>query len=68
LILSPWAVRSILTTQAFLEQKLLRAGFSQESSNPQVHIINSCAVTEKSSLETHRHVKKLKAKILVQKW
>lgn len=29
---------------------------------PDIHIINSCAVTERSSLETHRIVKKLKAK------
>jgi len=46
---------------SLLEQKLERSGFKASGENPQVHIINSCAVTEKSSLETHRYVKKIKA-------
>ncbi len=47
---------------SLLEDKLIKAGFSLISQDAQVTIINSCAVTEKSSLETHRFVKKIKSK------
>src|SRR5258708_705433 len=40
---------------SLLEKKLESAGFTLATSKPRVHIINSCAVTEKSSLETHRY-------------
>jgi threonylcarbamoyladenosine tRNA methylthiotransferase MtaB len=46
---------------SLLEKQLLAAGFTQDRNVPGIHIINSCAVTEKSSLETHRHVKQIKA-------
>lgn len=47
---------------SLLEKQLLNHGFTQDSINPKVHVINSCAVTEKSSLETHKEVKKIKSK------
>jgi threonylcarbamoyladenosine tRNA methylthiotransferase MtaB len=48
---------------SLLEKKLIQSGFTLSSENEaRVQIINSCAVTEKSSLETHRQVKKLKAR------
>lgn len=46
---------------SLLETKLSGAGFQRDRENPKIQIINSCAVTEKSSLETHRFIKKLKA-------
>ncbi|MBK9294388.1 MAG: tRNA (N(6)-L-threonylcarbamoyladenosine(37)-C(2))-methylthiotransferase MtaB [Oligoflexia bacterium] len=48
---------------SLLEKQLLNNGFLQDVElKAKVHIINSCAVTEKSSLETHKVVKKIKSK------
>ena len=47
---------------SLLEQKLSSAGFAHSPGvNASLQVINSCAVTEKSSLETHRQIKKIKA-------
>lgn len=48
---------------SLLEKQLEKTGFAQVAEDQaKIHVINSCAVTENSSLETHRFVKKLKSR------
>lgn len=43
-----------------LDQKLLEKGFVYDEKNPQIYIINSCAVTEKATREARQLIYKLK--------
>lgn len=47
---------------SLLEKQLKGSGYWQSQDQPLVRIINSCAVTEKSSLETQKLVRKIKTK------
>lgn len=45
-----------------MQKRLGQNGFSEEKNTPQIHIINSCAVTQEATKEAVRLVRRLKAK------
>lgn len=45
-----------------LQSRLAKAGYLQTSSEPKIHILNTCAVTAEATKEAVRRIRKLKAK------
>ncbi|MCC6277187.1 MAG: tRNA (N(6)-L-threonylcarbamoyladenosine(37)-C(2))-methylthiotransferase MtaB [Oligoflexia bacterium] len=45
-----------------LEKNLQSNGFALDTNDPQIHILNSCAVTERATLDAKKEIRRIKAK------
>jgi threonylcarbamoyladenosine tRNA methylthiotransferase MtaB len=45
-----------------IDRQLMLLGYRYDSQNPQIHIVNSCAVTNKAEREARQHINQIKKK------